>query len=393
MSRFFIILLSLLFSQVVWAKENQSLYFLAMADIHFDPFFSGYKSKARPCKVISRLRTAPVSRWKAILAEADKTESAYQMDTNYPLLQINLNAAKKAVAKHPVNFVLVLGDSLSHKFRYHYRKYTFDKSQDGFQNFVRKTLRFVNSELENTFPDTSVFMVVGNNDTYSRNYQSISGGAFFHDAASIWSTLIKNPTARATMRREFANTGYYAVDLPGSSKLRLIALNSVLFSKKSVWRNAKAAAKRQLDWLGRQLKDAKAHNQKVIIALHIPTVVDVYATRYWRLFTLMEFWRPEFIKRFKSELSEYYPQVASIFSGHLHYDWTQTLVVGDHKDIPVIGVPAISPIFGSDPGFKIYHYSIANSHIDDYYTYVYPVSGTGTWSIEHVYDLFSRQKK
>ena len=61
--------------------------------------------------------------------------------------------------------------------------------------------------------------------------------------------------------------------------------------------------------------------------------------------------------------------------------------------IPVIGVPSISPIFGSDPSFKIYHYALDDAHIDDYYTFYYPVSGTGTWGVEHAYNFFFKEKR
>ena len=104
----------------------------------------------------------------------------------------------------------------------------------------------------------------------------------------------------------------------------------------------------------------------------------------------MEFWRPELLARFKSELSPYAPQIIGIFSGHLHYDWTQTLILDHHQDVPVVMVPAISPIFGSDSAFKVFHYSAADDRVDDIYTYVYPVKGDGVWSVEHVYNLLAR---
>lgn len=373
-------------------KPSDSFYFLAMSDIHFDPFTACYHTKPRPCQLIMRLRKAPASSWASILEAEDTVKPAYRLDTNYPLLRANLDAAKKAAKENHARFVIVLGDSLGHDFRRYYKKFTGDHSQSGFENFVKKTLQFVNNELEQTFPAVSVFMVVGNNDTYSRNYQSIAGGAFFHDAGAIWSALIKDSAARSSMRKQFIDAGYYAVDVPGQSGLRLIVLNSVLFSKRSVWRNAKSAASRELDWLQRELRKAKQRKQKVLLAMHIPTALDVYATRRWRLFTFVDFWRPEYLKQFKTELSRYYPQIVAIFAGHLHYDWLQSLQVGLREDVPVIGVPAISPIFGSDPSFKIYHYVASTDSLDDYYTYYYEVDGRGTWSVEHVYDLISKQR-
>ena len=233
-------------------------------------------------------------------------------------------------------------------------------------------------------------MVMGNNDTDSRNYQSVPGGKFFQQTAALWSELIVNAEARAAMRLTFSAGGYYAINVPHHPELRLIVLNSVLFSKKSLGSAAARAADAQLDWLHQQLQQAKNQHQKILIALHIPPGLDVYATRHLHLFTLMEFWRTTYLTRFKSELAAFYPQIISIFSGHLHYDWTQTLDVGNHLDVPVIMVPSVSPVYGSDPAFKIYHYSAANGRVDDTYTYSYPVKGIGTWRIEHVYNLLTR---
>ena len=368
-----------------------SFYFLALSDIHFDPYSVCYETRQKPCPLVQRLRAAPANQWRVILSAADTGEPRYRRDTNFILLQKNLQEAKSAAVKHDADFVLVLGDTVGDDFRQHYKKYSQDKSQDGYRDFVRKTLEFMNYELAATFKDMDIFMVTGNNDTYSRNYQSVPGGDFFQQTGALWSVLIKSPAQRAEMRRDFSRAGYYAIDIPRHSDLRLIVLNSVLFSLKSTSSGALQAARVELTWLHQQLQQAKDKHQKVLIALHIPPGLDVYATRHWRLFTLLEFWRPEFITRFKSELSKFYPQMVGIVSGHLHYDWMQTLMVDKRKDIPVISVPSVSPIFGNDPGFKIFHYSAKEDRIDDYDTYTYPVKGRGTWSIEHAYNLWRRQ--
>lgn len=368
-----------------------AFYFLALADIHFTPFTACYSVRQRPCPMIQRLRAAPASRWADILSVDDVGVPRYRQDTNYILLQKNLEEAKRAAAKNNVDFALVLGDTIGHDFRFYYKKFSLDKSQDGYRDFVKKTLEFVNLELAKAFPSTNVFMVVGNNDTYSQNYQSVPGGDFFGQTSMLWSSLIKNAQDRGMMRSEFPVGGYYAVDVPSQPDLRLIVLNSVLFSVKSVSRGSAAAANAQLNWLHQQLQQAKNNHQKVLIALHIPPALDLYVTRRWHLFTLLQFWRPEYISRFKTELDAFYPQMIGIFSGHLHYDWSQTLMVGDRHDIPVISVPSVSPLFGNDPGFKVYHYSAADNHLDDFYTYTYPVRGRGVWSIEHAYNYWRGQ--
>src|SRR3990167_4538898 len=161
-----------------------SFYFLALSDIHFDPYSVCYETRQKPCPLVQRLRAAPANQWRVILSAADTGEPRYRRDTNFILLQKNLQEAKSAAVKHDADFVLVLGDTVGHDFRQHYKKYSQDKSQDGYRDFVRKTLEFMNYELAATFKDMDIFMVTGNNDTYSRNYQSVPGGDFFQQTGA-----------------------------------------------------------------------------------------------------------------------------------------------------------------------------------------------------------------
>ncbi len=364
-------------------RADPSLNFLALADIHFDPYVTCYRQAAKPCSTLARLRAAPASQWPQILAEVDHGEPGYRQDTNYLLLQNTLGEASRAALKRDVDFVLVLGDTLGHDFRHYYRKFSADDSESGFQAFAKKTLEFLNRELSEAFPGINVFMVTGNNDTYSPDYQSVPAGNFFRDMASVWSTLIQNPKDRATMRSEFSRVGYYALTIPDHPSLRLVVLNSVLFSEKSRGKRSAAAADAQLDWLHEQLQQAKDQQQQVLLALHIPPRVDAYATRRWRLFTVQQFWRAQYLQRFQEEMAEFYPEIVDIIAGHLHYDWVQSLDVDRHRELTVYGVPSVSPIFGNDPGFKIYHYAPAVRRIDSFYTYDYSVVGSRAWSVLH----------
>src|SRR3990167_3445252 len=221
----------------------------------------------------------------------------------------NFREAETNAEKYQPDFVLVLGDSLVHDFRRDYQRYSGDRSQAGFQAFVAKTLEFVKLSLAKTFPDTDVFFVVGNNDTYSRNYQSVPHGEFFHDTGAMFSALIKNAAVRQTMRTEFNVAGYYALDVPNHPDMRLIVLNSVLFSAKSRGEDSLRAAMQELDWFHQQLQAAKDKHQQVLIALHIPPQIDMYLMGRVRLFTAHQYFQPALLLRYKQELAAYYPQI------------------------------------------------------------------------------------
>ncbi len=237
--------------------SSEPFYFLALSDLHFDPLAACRNIKTIPCPTLKRLRQTPATGWRDLLAGADTALPQVKRDTNYVLLQDALREAKTSAEKYQPDFVLVLGDSLVHDFRRDYRRYSGDKSLAGFQAFAAKTLEFVKLSLAKTFPDTDIFVAVGNNDTFSANYQSVPHGDFFHQAGAMFSTLIKNPAARSAMRAEFNAAGYYAVDVPNHPDMRLIVLNSVLFSVKSRGEDSLQAALQQLDWLHQQLQAQK----------------------------------------------------------------------------------------------------------------------------------------
>lgn len=367
------------FSVAAFAAEDNTANFLSLSDIHFDPFVSCHGKI--PCPLIMSLRKSAASEWPKILAADANEVPQYRQDTTYPLLLSALNASKKTAEQRNAKFVLVLGDSLGHDYRRFYKKYANDKNGVHYQEFVLKTLQFMNLEIKNAFPTLSVYEVVGNNDSYRNDYVSTPNGPFYSDMARLWGSLIVNNENRSMMQQQFPTAGYYAVTVqPG---LRLIVLNSVLFSKHTKSKTVELAANRELDWLHKQLQIAKEMHQKVFIAMHIPIGIDVYASLRIKLFTLIELWKPNYTKRFRDELAQFAPEISAIFCGHLHSDWFQILTFNGSNEIPVTGTPSISPLFGNNPGYKIYSYSLPDFELKDFTTYYYPVNGSKTWTVEY----------
>jgi len=374
-------------STVLLAAENETVNFLTLADIHFDPFIACY-NKPAPCALIQKLRQAPASQWAHILATDDKSIQQYRLDTSYHLLTSTLAAAKVKSQAMNVQFVLVMGDFLAHDNRNFYIQFTGDRSRAGYAAFVKKTMEFLRNELAAAFPSTDVYVVVGNNDSYRYDYMVEPNSAFFRDMGQIFSSLIKNKHNRQSMLLSFPIAGYYAVDLTNLHHMRLIGLNSVLFSDKARGNHIEQAAKKELDWLHQQLAAAKVRHQKVFIAMHIPAGVDIYGSLKYRLLRLIELWKPIYIQRFEEELQAFAPQMAAIFSGHLHIDWLQMLTLNNANSIPIAGTPSVSPIFGNNPGFKIYTYNVETARLDDYQTFYYSLSDKRAWSAKEDKDRF-----
>jgi len=362
-----------------------NIHFLSITDVHFDPFISCYQAPVRPCPLIKKLQQTPAAQWPAILAKYDISAPQYRQDTNYPLLKSALGAASQAAQKEQAQFVMVLGDFLGHDYRRYYKQYALDKSSAGYRTFVRKTMVFLTSEFMRAFPGIDAYAVVGNNDSYRGDYVSEPHGAFFSDTAHLWAGLVKDKNNRAALLREFPTGGYYSVDIPHYPALRLIVLNTVLFSYKAKGKNIHQAANTELDWLHEQLAEARKRRQHVLIAMHIPPGIDVYATLQFRLLRLIELWKTEYTERFEAELKQFAPEISGIFAGHLHTDWFQILTLSNANRVPVTGTPSISPLFGNNPGFKIYTYSFTSHQIDNVETFYYPLSKK-RWGLEYTFN-------
>lgn len=353
-------------------KKSKQFTFLTLADLHFDPFIACHSVKSSPCPLIVKLRELPVTAWSKILMESDISLQLYRQDSTYSLIASALQEAKKAGDAANSQFVIILGDFFGHEFRQYYRKYTHDHSASGYHNFIKKTLIFLSNEIRKTFPAIDVYMVVGNNDSYQNDYYANPQGPFFHDAANLWSRFIRETASSQKMQKEFSNAGYYAIDIGAYPKMRLIVLNTTLFSYKAKGENIAEAALQELNWLHQELAMARKNQQKILIAMHIPPQVDMYLTSRIRLFTLLNLWKDRYIIRFRSELNEFASDIAGILAAHLHFSWFQILAF-DTGEIPMIGTPSISPIFGNDPGFNILKYSVYSSKVENFISYSYPL--------------------
>ena len=70
-------------------KFEKTATFIAIADIHFNPFYGCEESV---CPIINRLQAAPVEKWNKLLKQYDNKKPIYNKNTNYILFQSMLNA-------------------------------------------------------------------------------------------------------------------------------------------------------------------------------------------------------------------------------------------------------------------------------------------------------------
>lgn len=359
-------ILCLLISKGSQAEQN----FLSIADIHFDPFTDCHVS-LNACRLLTQLNQTDPAKWNEIFKKNSQSPSKTGEDTNYTLLKITLAKIKLVNQTEKPIFALIIGDFLAHRFKSKYILYSHDFSKANYQSFVKKTMIFITDQLKTALPNINIYPVLGNNDSYSGDYHHDSHGTFLRDTASTWVNFLNDTNARHIFLKNFPSDGYYAINTQGNPNIRIILMNSTLFSIYASGKNLKSAADRQITWLHQQLVTAKAHHQHVFLVFHIPPGVNIYNTFKKHLIPPETFWKEKYTQLFLKEVNQFSENINAILYAHIHRDIQQFLPMKKINKVPLYMTPAISPIFGNMPEFRLFFYTKNTNQIYKKIQFVY----------------------
>lgn len=345
--------------------------FLLISDIHFDPFYDG--------SLFGRLRELPADRWAGVL-EGSRPAGVNPRgtDSNYALLK---GALDEAHARLPdPDFVLYPGDLMAHRWQAKYDRLAPKSHRDdpaAYRAFTTEAIRFLAAEFRKRYPDAAILPTLGNDDSYCGDYAVEPDGPFLAMFAATWGPLLGAGPDRGAFRETFARGGYYTLPLPGPAKHRLVVLNSVLFSvnyNDACAPGGGTPALDQLRWLDEALGRAGAAGEAVWLLMHIPPGINSFnsAASVPRGGPAATFWQPELTGRFLQVVRRHPGTIRAAFAGHTHMDDFRVIPGAPGRDIPCKIAPAISPIFGNNPGFQVYRYDRASGAPEDYRCYFLP---------------------
>ena len=83
----------------------------------------------------------------------------------------------------------------------------------------------------------------------------------------------------------------------------------------------------------------------------------------------MTFWQPELTSRFLQLVRRYRPSIRVAFAGHTHMDDFRVIRPDGEPALLCKVAPAISPIFGNNPGYQVYRYDRGTGALQGYRTY------------------------
>ncbi|MBA2115563.1 metallophosphoesterase [Bremerella alba] len=361
------------------ASPAESAEFLVISDIHFQPFTGLDKAQ------FQRLANMPASQWPEFLTSKNQSLGAIGSDTNYLLMASALDAAKT----HTPNplFILYPGDFLAHQWQERYEKLAPQSISDdpaAYRAFTMKAVEVVSYEFRKRFPDVPVLATLGNDDSFCGDYWIQPKGMFLKEFAVRWQPMLYETIDANAFGKSFRSSGAYRADLPGIESNRLIVLNSVYWSGSycSSYFDPKdqnccecenqgtKPGHAQMDWLASELELARKQQKRVWLLMHVPPGLDSYIEVKSGGHSLAaEMWKPEFMQRYLSLLEEYADVLHISFTGHTHMDDFRIDRL-DAKPVLLHKIaPAISPIFGNNPGFQAFEIDPQTSVISNWKTY------------------------
>lgn len=373
--------------------------FLWVSDIHFNPM-------ADP-SLVSELEKAEPAQWESILNRSSSaTFSQYKSDTNWWLLRSALEQFPKTL-RHPA-FVMVTGDLLAHDFPKTFEAATHDQDERHYRAFVQKTVEFLALELRGKFPGTKIFLTPGNNDNDCGDYTIEAGGVFLRDTADVARRLASGDEAFVS---DWRKLGSFNVAHPTVGGMHILSLNSIFWSQKYVALSSSEGCKPVstnapadlMQWLEQQLEAAKAAHERVWLMFHIPPGIDGYASAMKRKGlaaeaasaetcsqSIVPMWATQWTAQFDALLGKYHDTVVASFAAHTHSDDFRVIgQKGDGREFVVMS-PAISPIYGQNPGYRVVRYR-GDGRVKDQSTYYLTnladasAKEEGRWKREYTY--------
>ncbi len=348
--------------------QTDSGQFLLISDIHFDPFFDG--------ALFQRLVAEPAEGWGAILHGAGPAGiNPRGTDSNDALLQSSFDDALGRCPQPA--FILFPGDFMAHRWQAKYDKLaTRSHFEDpaSYRGFTSKAIRYLAEEFRRRYPRTPILPTLGNDDSFCGDYMIEPEGPFLEMFAGIWEPLLGPELDRGAFRETFPRGGYYTSPLSGLKAHRLVVLNSVFFSvnyDNACGPSTKTPALDQLRWLDRTLDKAQTAGESVWLLMHVPPGINSFnsAEGVSRGGPPVTFWQPELTSRFVQLIRRYRATIRAVFAGHTHMDDFRVIRLDSEPALLCKIAPAISPIFGNNPGYQVYQYDRGTGILRDYQTY------------------------
>jgi sphingomyelin phosphodiesterase acid-like 3 len=254
-------------------------------------------------------------------------------DTDDVLFESAIRAMQRADPHPPV--VVVTGDLLAHGIA----------QRDTTPTAVRIARR-----LNRAFPQAQFVLALGNNDSACGDYALAPNSAFLRAVASAWGPLVNRRGAAPDFQRTFVHDGFYTSTLPVAG-LQAIVFDDVFWSP--IYHAGCGRAGNVINGAFAEVESAlKRRNGPVWVLFHIPPGIDAFSSaQLSHRLAIVPYLRPDLRDRFVGVLAHSHARIALAVAGHTHKFAYRIVNATGSRPVPMLLVPAISPIFGNEPSF------------------------------------------
>ena len=221
------------------------------------------------------------------------------------------------------------------------------------------TMGVVMDSIQNAFPGIIILPVIGNNDVQYHNQAPNSTDAPSY-YADMWEIYVTNVAANslnfgAEQLATFSNGGYYAFPFPGTG-ITVLSLNGMYpFSYNQ---NQPQMATTMIQWVDTYIQNNP--DQKYIIQYHV-----FPGTNYFQGFE--QLWAQPYLDQLLQVLANYNEKIILSIGAHIHHIEAmapQSVTVPGVNVVQVI-VPAVSPVYGNNPGIGLLQIDPESFEIDE----------------------------
>lgn len=259
--------------------------------------------------------------------------ASFGSDTNPALLRSALAEMQRTDPNPPV--IVLGGDFVAHNVK---------------GKRVAPTLVLLAQLFNRAFPAAQFVVTLGNNDSACGDYVPAPDSALLRTVAQAWAPLVNRRSADPDFARTFAHDGFSSVRLPRPGL-------SALTPDDTSWSvRAHACGTEPSERVGtvtelRHALLADGAGRRWIL-LHIPPGVDAFSSVQISHNTMaLPLLDPAVRDQLEALAGDPAHGAALVIAGHIHRFSYRILNANGPHPVPVLTIPAISPIFGNAPSF------------------------------------------
>jgi len=259
--------------------------------------------------------------------------ASFGHDTNAALFAAALRKMHALDPAPPV--VVISGDLLAHNI---------DRAR------ASATAVAMAHDFDRVYPHAQFILTLGNDDSNCGDYAVAPNSPFLRDVARAWAPLVNRRNAAPHFLETFPRDGFYTATLPLRGT-RAVVIDDVFWSPRyrSGCGPANGVSAVALKELARALPRTSGN---AWLFLHIPPGIDAFSTTHLTHgLAVVPFLDPGPRSELVALAGDPARHVALVVAGHTHRFAYRIIGSASNDPVPMLLVPAISPIFGNTPSF------------------------------------------